>query len=122
MIRKTIVGVLVLSLCCAVAVFSQGKKKPDAKPAAANGATITVSNFQFEPKTVTIKAGSEVTWMNKGGAHTVTADDGSWASPTLGAEKSFSRKFTRPGTYRYFCSFHGSKGGGDMAGVIKVVR
>lgn len=92
-------------------------------PAAALAAsTVTISNFQFTPKVVRIKAGSEVTWQVKEGAHTVTSDDGAFTSPTMSAGQKFSHTFSKPGTYRYYCSFHGSKGGHDMAGTVIVTR
>ena len=85
-------------------------------------ATVEISNFQFAPKTLTVKAGATVTWVNKEGTHTVTADNGAFVSDNLTAGRTFNFKFTKPGTYRYFCSFHGSKGGGEMSGVIRVTR
>jgi len=84
-------------------------------------AVITISNFQFTPKTLTVKAGATVTWTNKEGTHTVTADDNSWESPNLSAGQTFTHLFTKPGSYPYHCSFHGSPGG-NMSGTIKVVR
>lgn len=86
------------------------------------GATVTLSNFMFAPKTVKIKAGGTVTWKVKEGSHTVKADDGSFNSGTINAGQSFSKKFDTPGTYKYFCSFHGSAGGHDMAGTIIVTK
>ena len=86
------------------------------------GAAVSISNFQFTPKVVRIKSGSEVTWEVKEGTHTVTADDGGFESPALSAGKKFSHTFSTPGTYRYYCSFHGSKGGHDMAGTVIVTR
>lgn len=91
------------------------------EPAAA-AATVTISNFQFGPKTVRIKAGGEVTWQVKEGTHTVTADDGSFESQALSTGQKFSHTFAKAGTYRYYCSFHGSKGGHDMAGTVIVGR
>lgn len=91
-----------------------------AEPAAAS--KVTISNFQFAPRVVRIKAGSELTWQVKEGTHTVNADDGSFSSPNLSAGQTFSHTFTKAGTYRYYCSFHGSKGGHDMAGTIVVSR
>ena len=92
-----------------------------AEPAMA-AATVSISNFQFAPKVVRIKAGSEVTWEVKEGTHTVTADNGGFESPTLSAGKKFSHTFSTPGTYRYYCSFHGSKGGHEMAGTVIVSK
>jgi plastocyanin len=91
------------------------------EPAVA-AATVSISNFQFAPKVVRIKAGSEVTWQVKEGTHTVTADGGGFESPALSAGQKFSHQFATPGTYRYYCSFHGSKGGHDMAGTVIVTK
>jgi len=91
-------------------------------PAPAAGATVTISNFQFGPKVVRIKAGGEVTWEVKEGTHTVTADNGSFESPTLSAGKKYSHTFPTPGAFKYYCSFHGAKGGHDMAGTVIVTR
>ena len=96
---------------------------PAAHPGPASAEkTVTISNFQFAPKTVTVKVGTDVTWQVKEGTHTVTADNGAFSSEALSAGQKFSNTFTTPGTYRYYCSFHGSKGGHDMAGTIIVTR
>lgn len=88
--------------------------------APAAGKTVTISNNKFTPKVVTIKRGESVTWMNKEGTHTIKADDGSFQSGTLTAGKSFSRTFDKAGRYKYYCTFHGSAGGHDMAGTVVV--
>ncbi|MFL6215070.1 MAG: cupredoxin domain-containing protein [Blastocatellia bacterium] len=92
------------------------------KPSAARAATVTVkvSSFQFTPKTVTVAVGTTVEWVNSGGRHTVEADDGSFKSETLADGAKFSHTFSKAGKYPYHCSFHGDKGGKDMAGVVIV--
>lgn len=82
--------------------------------------TVKITNFQFEPKELTIKAGTVVEWTDERGRHTVEADDGSFASETLTADGKFEQKFDAPGVFPYYCSFHGEKHGKDMAGVITV--
>jgi plastocyanin len=52
----------------------------------------------------------------------VTADDGSWSSSGLTAGKTYTHKFDKPGKYAYYCTFHGSKGGHEMSGVINVTN
>ncbi len=94
---------------------------PSAAQASATN-TVTITNFQFSPKSLTIKAGSEVTWEVKEGTHNITADKGTFESQTLSAGQKFNYKFEKPGTYRYYCSFHGSKGGHEMAGTVIVTR
>jgi plastocyanin len=84
--------------------------------------TINVKNFSFDPAQVTVKPGTTVEWTDSGGKHTIVADDGSFKSPTLTAGEKFEFKFDKPGTYRYYCSFHGSKGGHDMAGTVTVAQ
>src|SRR2546430_17323745 len=96
-----------------------------AQPRGDEGAAVGVSikDFEFQPRELTVKAGATVTWTNDGGSsHTITADDGSFESPTLGAGKTYSRKFTKPGTYPYYCAFHGGKGGEGMSGTVVVTR
>ncbi|MGH9944300.1 MAG: cupredoxin domain-containing protein [Pyrinomonadaceae bacterium] len=120
---KRLIIVLMAALCCA-AVIAATQPRSKEKPKVAEGAaTVTVSNSKFEPKTLTVRAGTTVTWENKEGAHTVIADrSGQFESDTLTAGGTFSHKFTRPGRYPYYCSFHGAKGGHDMAGTIVVVK
>jgi plastocyanin len=120
-------GVAALALTGLVGCSSSGSASGGA-PFKVSGAPVRtdkvemVKTYKFAPAVIEVKAGTTVTWTNKEGTHTVTADDGSWESPTLNRGQSFSRKFGKPGTYRYYCSFHGSKGGHDMAGVVRVVR
>jgi plastocyanin len=86
-------------------------------------AAVTITNFQFDPKELHVKVGTTVTWTNKEGAHTVASDDGkTFESPTLSAGQTFSHQFKKAGRYPYYCTFHGSKGGHDMAGVIIVEK
>ena len=120
---KRIAFVLILSaLCLTILAVPQPMASSTVRAAAANvaAATVNISNFQFAPKVLQVRAGTTVTWVNGQGTHTVTADNGEFASDNLSAGQSYSFKFTKPGTYRYYCSFHGSKGGGEMSGVIKV--
>ena len=63
---------------------------------------------------------STVDWAIMGSFFLVSLLIGVAVSRTAG--KSFSHKFTKAGTYRYYCSFHGSEGGGDMSGTITVTR
>ena len=88
--------------------------------AAPEKVSVKISNFQFEPKDLIIKAGTVVEWTDALGRHAVEADDGSFKSETLTAGGTFEHKFDSPGVFPYFCGFHGDKHGVDMAGVITV--
>jgi plastocyanin len=89
-------------------------------PASPSSAQIAVKNFAFDPPELTVPAGTEVVWTDQAGRHTVQADDGSFKSDNLTAGGTFKHRFDRPGVYRYFCEFHGTAGGHDMAGVVNV--
>jgi len=82
--------------------------------------SVKISNFQFEPKELTVKAGTIVQWTDERGRHTVQADDGSFSCDTLTAGGQFEHRFDVPGVYPYYCAFHGDRHGADMAGVITV--
>jgi len=88
----------------------------------ANTITVVMSDFQFTDKTITIKAGTSVIFSNQGTKkHTATADDNSFDTGViLPGASSAPVKFDKPGTFPYFCQFHGAPGGVDMAGVITV--
>lgn len=82
-----------------------------ADPIAVAGETIVVKiaakNFMFTPTSLTIKAGSTVTWTNfDNEPHTVVSDTGLFRSGALDTNEGFTFKFDKPGTYRFICSIH----------------
>jgi LPXTG-motif cell wall-anchored protein len=84
-------------------------------------AGVTMSDDNFSPGSVTIAAGDSVTFSNGGDSpHTATADDGSFDTGTVDSGSSATVTFDSPGTYRYYCQFHGGPGGSGMSGVITV--
>lgn len=109
--RKPIIVILtflalLLSACGSAPTIAPTTGAP-AVPVTGNGAKVTISNFAFDPATITIKAGQTVTWTNQDTvAHTVVADDNSWKSPDINNGASFSHTFTTAGTYAYHCSIH----------------
>ena len=101
-------------------VVAQQASVPAQSAAATEKVTVKISNFKFEPKELTVKAGTIVEWTDEGGRHAVEADDSSFKSETLTAGGQFEHKFDTPGVYSYYCTFHGAKHGVDMAGLITV--
>jgi plastocyanin/uncharacterized membrane protein YozB (DUF420 family) len=83
--------------------------------------TVTMENYTFSPKTVQVKSGTTITFINHDPAkHTVTADSGKFDSGDINPGQTFTLKLDEPGTYLYYCRFHGDKGGVDMSGTIEV--
>jgi len=100
------------------------------------GPQITIQDFTFTPSTLTIMAGTTVTWINKGpSAHTTTSDTGLWGSATMAAPSggggygsgempggAFQFTFNTPGTYAYHCSLHPPSSYAAFTGTITVTQ
>jgi plastocyanin len=68
---------------------------------------IKVDNFTFSPETLTVPANSTVIWTNKDDVpHVIASTDGLFRSKGLDTDDHYSFKFTKPGTYNYFCAIH----------------
>ena len=72
--------------------------------------SVTIAGMQFQPATIRVKAGEEVTWKNNAAMpHTVTGrEDGKLSSARLNQGSMFSHTFEQPGTYTYYCALHPS--------------
>jgi plastocyanin len=92
-----------------VLVALLGSALPSASSAgeAAASTVILARDFMFAPASMTVEAGSTVTWTNKDDEpHTVVSDAGLFRSGALDTAESFSFRFDKPGTYHYTCSIH----------------
>ena len=95
---------------------------PAPAPADAAPGKVTIKNFEFDPKEITVTVGTEVEWTDEGGRHSVISDTGAFKSMPMAAGGTFKHKFDKAGRFPYYCEFHGSKGGHDMAGVVVVTK
>lgn len=99
-----------------------GQAVPVSKPLGATkkysrSAAVKVNGL-FRRNNISIPLGSKVTWRfngqptptayDIGNLHNVTLANGplGFSSPNLDGGRKFSKRFTRPGTYRYFCAWH----------------
>lgn len=68
---------------------------------------VSIDDFAFSPESVTISAGDTVRWTDRDSAsHTVTSDDGAFASSSALNNATYEVTFDEPGTYAYHCSPH----------------
>lgn len=69
---------------------------------------ITIDNFAFSPKALTVAAGKTVTWVNRDDtAHRIKSANNQFASsPVLDTRASYPATFAKAGEYPYFCSIH----------------
>lgn len=69
--------------------------------------SITIDNFSFTPKEITVSKGTTVTWINHDDVpHTVVSPDKKFKSRALDTDEKFSFTFSDSGAYGYFCSVH----------------
>ncbi len=81
-----------------------------------SGSAVEIRDFSFQPGTLTVAAGTTVTWTNDGSVpHTVTSNERTFDSGDIAPGGSFSYTFDQPGSYSYHCSLHPS-----MQGQIEV--
>jgi plastocyanin len=94
----TVIGVTALWLLAASSLSSA---------AAPDSTQIVIKDFMFTPNSLTVKAGSSVTWVNKDDEpHSVASDTGLFRSGAVDTNETFSYKFDKPGSYHFTCTIH----------------
>ena len=98
-IATSVLGAAVGSLLAASVLFAR-----------ADGPTsmVAIDNFSFGPQTLTVRAGTTVTWTNRDDIpHGIASSNNAFKkSGALDTDDSYSFTFTTPGTYQYFCYLH----------------
>ena len=98
-IAATVLGAAVGALMAASVLFAQADSPMS---------TLSIHNFTFTPQTLTVKAGTTVTWINKDDIpHGIASSNTAFKkSGALDTDDSYSFTLTTPGTYSYFCYLH----------------
>jgi plastocyanin len=108
--RAAVTGAALIALLGLPASLLAAQGAPSAPPVTAAkvaGSKISIENFEFSPRTVTVPVGTMVTWTNNDGEpHTVTSSAKLFSSSGLDEGESFSYTFASPGTYTYYCQLH----------------
>ena len=100
--KRIFVLVTLLLACLPVAAHADDKTEA------------SIKLFQFQPKTIEVKVGTTVEWVNGDDIeHSVTAgapgkETKDFDSGFFKREGRFAFTFTKPGSYSYFCKRHPS--------------
>ena len=80
---------------------------------------VKINTNGFEPKTITVKVGSLVTWENMDSvSHKPKGTGGGWGSVIdLATGKKYSQQFDTPGEFPYYCELYP-----EFKGTITVVN
>ena len=101
-------GVISMMMFCAVAAYPARAVASTSNAAGgASGTEVKIDNFAFNPVVITVKVGTQVTWINKDDIpHTVDSSEGKFKSAALDTDEKFEFKFSDPGEYPFFCRMH----------------
>ena len=95
-----VLGPVVGAMLAFGTVAAQDATKKDANE-------ITIDNFTFTPKELTVAVGTTVRWVNHDDIpHTVVEKNTTFRSKALDTDDSYSFTFTSAGTFDYFCGLH----------------
>lgn len=68
---------------------------------------VEIIDDAFMPASITVKAGTTVTWLNTGGrVHDVFSGTSVWPAQPIEPEISWKLVFSNAGRYGYFCHYH----------------
>jgi plastocyanin len=108
--RRGVCSFVLIAIGIAAVVFMGGVSRSSVAKAGqppVSDTEVKIDNFSFGPATVTVAAGTTVTWTNRDDIpHTVVSDDKVFKSKVMDTDEKFSFTFAKPGTYSYFCSVH----------------
>ena len=101
-------ALLAAALGAATATILAAVVIPTSAQNAAPAGAVSIDNFTFTPASLTVKAGTKVTWTNKDDIpHGIASSSNAFKkSQALDTDDAFSFTFTTPGTYQYFCYLH----------------
>ncbi len=120
--RKIVVWVLGMAL-----LASCGGDAGEGESISGDDVVVDMFDNRFEFTEIRVPVGGTVTFVGAGrNPHNAVAADGSWSTESVfgsleqleGDEAELS--FETPGTYIFYCTFHGSAGGDGMAGTLTV--
>ena len=95
-----VLGPVIGAMLAFGAVAAQDATKKDANE-------ITIDNFTFTPKELTVAVGTTVKWVNHDDIpHTIVEKKTTFRSKALDTDDSYSFTFTSAGTFDYFCGLH----------------
>ena len=98
--RALVVAILLGPVAGAMLAFA-------AVPAQDPTNVVTIDNFTFSPKDLTVAVGTTVKWVNHDDIpHLVVNKDKAFRSKALDTDDSFSHTFASAGTFDYFCALH----------------
>jgi len=114
-LARTVIGIVILGMF--------GCKSDSENPGTSGQSnlppnTIAMSASVFSPATITVTAGTTITWQNFDNiVHTSTSDSTGWNTGDIQPGASKTAVFNTQGTFKYHCTYHRAMG---MVGTVIV--
>jgi len=112
-----VLAVVLVSGCTQSYGGNPGSNPPPGGNPPPAGSAVNIQGFAFSPQTLTVSAGTAVTWTNLDSVtHQIAADPGQpdiadFSSPNMAQGGTYSYTFQKAGTWAYHCSIHPSMKG-----------
>ena len=110
-----LIAVMTISISCSKSSMANmtGTGGTGGNPGTVQGANdVFIQGMAFDPATITISAGTAVTWTNKDAVtHNVTSNPALFSSGGMGNGATYSFTFANTGTFNYSCTIHPSMTG-----------
>jgi len=105
--RVYLAGAAVVLVAATVLSATLSSVSASAQSPPATAPEVKIDNFSFGPATLTVAAGTTVTWINRDDIpHNVVSTANMFKSKVVDTDEKFSYTFAKPGTFPYFCSIH----------------
>lgn len=109
-ISSAVLLALVITGCGQQATNTNTSTATNNTNSATTANAVTIQNFAFNPATLTVKAGTTVTWTNLDSTiHRIKST--AFNSSDLNQGNTFQFQFNTAGTYDYSCAIHPSMTG-----------
>ncbi len=104
---------LLAVLATACAGSESSTSSPTTAAAPPTSVTVSIADGAFDPRRVEVAVGGSVTWVNDDVTPhlLVSLTPNVIQSPLIGKAGSYTRSFSTPGEYRYYCNIHNSMKG-----------
>jgi amicyanin len=104
----SLTAVALLGLAFGLSKTSHAKPTTSEQSTSREQYQVKIDNFSFGPPTLTVPAGTTVTWVNQDDVpHNIVSSEGkTLKSPVLDTDQKFSYTFAVAGTYPYYCGLH----------------
>ena len=115
MARSRTKGIVVLALSAGLILGTSGMA--DAVTVGVRG-VFNGTRYVWSPTVKSITRGTAVRWRAVDGSHTIKSRGTNWSYlRSLSAGTTVTRTFNRRGTFRYYCTIHGSLANGVCTGM-----